>query len=419
MLLLILLLISNTNSFKLYNNNNNNENNIEINEIDEIKDQDTIYELINYYHNIDFSVDNSIKCINISDINSSNQTLYFNNKGYLCIIDETNTTYYLKIGILYFKCMNTIDIYNCSHNTVLQECTDTIYKINMFILKNKNVEFYSYQNTSIISLNNYYYKLTFPNPFDEYYLINNKDIIAKKSISYHPDNNIKDCNLFIKYKTPLYTNKINAIKFNENIYIDYNKFNNISFKSIFPEQKHIYKNNTNYYYSFLIILLLILIITIIIKKCRERKKYVINKRKACNKEIFNKNGEMIIIQNKKYKIKHDGVYKQNELIVKGLPKILFFKNYLKYSEDNNGSILDIMKNVIILKQINNNLNILNLDYYLQKNLLYNNNNLKEPIAQINEDNNTEIEVLDKTKYNIENGNLYNKEKLLISKLYKY
>lgn len=419
MLLLILLLISNTNSFKLYNNNNNDENNIEINEIEEIKDQDTIYELINYYHNIDFSIDKSIKCMNMSDINQTNQTLYFNNKGYLCIIDEKNTTYYLKIGILYFKCINTIDIYNCSENTVLQECTDIVYKINMFILKNKNVEFYTYQNTSIISLNNYYYKLTFPNPFDEYYLINNKDIIAKKSISYYPDNNIKDCNLFIKYKTPLYTNKINVIKFNENIYIDYNKFNNISFKSIIPEEKYIYKTNTNYYYSFLIILLLILIITIIIKKCRERKKYVINKRKTFNKEIFNKNGEMIIIQNKKYKIKQDGVYKQNKLIVRGLPKMLFFKNYLKYSEENNGSVLDIMKNVIIIKQLNNNLNILNLDYYLQKNLLYNNNNLKEPIAQINEDNNTEIEILDKTKYNIENGNLYNKEKLLISKLYKY
>lgn len=416
MLLLILLIISSTNSYKLYNKRT----------INEIDDQDSIYELINYYHNIDFSIDKSVKCKDVNNLNITNERINFNNNGYICIIGENNSTYYMKISLLYYKCLSTKDIFNCSEKTVLQECIDTVYKINMFIKKdNENVEFYNYINTSIISLDNHNYELFITNPFDNYYIINNKDIIKKKYIRYNSNNTIKDCNLYIKYKTPLYSNRINVIKFNENIYMDYNRFDNISLKNIvLGENANIYKselNNNYYYYSIIgVLILLLLIFAIIIKKWRERKKkYVINKNKVFNKEVYNKNGEMVIIQNKKYKIKKDGVYKKKELIVKGLPKILFFKNYLKYSEENNGSIIDIAKDIIILKHMNNNLNILNLDYYLQKNFLYNNNNVKEPIAQINDDINSEIEIINKCKYNIENGNLYKKEKLLITKLYKY
>lgn len=409
MLLLILLLISGINGFKLSYNPDSNE-------IKEIKDQDTIYELINYYHNIDFTIDNSLDCVLLT-----NKTLKFNNNGYLCFINGENSTYYIKVGILYYKCINAIDIYNCTEDITLQECTDMVYKLNLFIKKNNNsIEFYNYINTSIISFDDYYYQLKFNNPFDDYFLINNKDIISKKSLSYDENNNIKNCNLFIKYKTPLYTNKINVIKFNDNIYVDFNKFNSISFKNI-PEPI-IYKSKLkyDYYYNIIIVILLALIFTIIIKKCRDRKKkYTINKTKNLNKELFNKNGELILVQDKSYKIKNDGVYNHDVLIVKGLPKILFFKNYLKYSEENNGSVIDVNQHIIIVKQINNNLNILNLDYFIKDNILYKNSNPKDPLGQINDNNNLEIEIIDKTKYSIENGNLYNKKKLLISKLYKY
>lgn len=135
-------------------------------------------------------------------------------------------------------------------------------------------------------------------------------------------------------------------------------------------------------------------------------------KKLLNNVYYSYDNNKISIFNDDYSIKPSGIFCHNLKIVESIPKIMFYKDNFVCK---NNAIIDTNLNKTIIKNLNGNWE-LNSSYIIVKNIVYDKEDLKEPLILVRSKRAPGMKILDTRYKNIENS-LYLDNDIIIKNIF--